>query len=389
MVIGVVGKHITELGHEILIPENATVINCQGKFAIPGLWDMHVHLGNASETSLELFIANGVTGVRDMGSNNLKMLQNWRSEISLDNRVGPRIITPGPILDGGTYSKIRVLVNTEMEARHAVDSLAKLGADFIKVHEHLNREAYLAIADEASKLNLSFAGHIPTSGEGYIISGKEASDLGQTSLEHMLGIPFPGDTIGRHALMSTLVNNGTYVTPTLSVYWVMAHREDSSVVHDPRMKYVAPMLREWWQEQMTEWSRQNKGFRQWLLKARMKMIPVLHSEGVMLLAGTDVGFVYIQPGSGLHDELAHLVEAGLSPMKAIMTATINPARYLNRANELGSIEKGKLADFVILNADPIKDIHNTTKISSVIVNGKLFSRKALDELLIKIEKKSR
>jgi Amidohydrolase family len=134
---------------------------------IPGLWDMHVHLGNAAEAALPLLVASGITGVRDMGSPSFEVLRRWRTEALAGLRVGPRIVAAGPILDGGAPDSNRLTVRNEFEARRAVDHLAEVGVDFIKVHEHLSRETYFAIADEARKLNIVFAGHVPTGKEGY------------------------------------------------------------------------------------------------------------------------------------------------------------------------------------------------------------------------------
>jgi imidazolonepropionase-like amidohydrolase len=149
------------------------------------------------------------------------------------------------------------------------------------------------------------------------------------------------------------------------------------------LKYISPELKSFWDIQIVDWPDRNKPFMDWLLKARMNMIPALRDAGIPLLAGTDTGFPFVLPGFGLHEELNYLVMAGLSPLEALRTATINPAIFLGKQDQLGSIETGKLADLVILNADPSGNIQNLQSIEAVIVNGKLYDRSALDIELMK------
>ncbi|HLF33074.1 MAG TPA: amidohydrolase family protein [Cyclobacteriaceae bacterium] len=378
---------------EINIPGNAKVINCNGKYILPGLWDMHVHLGNATISALPLFIANGITGVRDMGSRRFDTIQKWREQISSGQLTGPRIISPGSILNGGHPDQdFQIGINTEEEARRVVDSLAGIGVDFIKVHASLTRETYYAIAKEAAKLHIPFAGHVPASNSAVIITGEEASEAGQKSLEHMLGIPFARDTIkiyqhmyptqeSLNHLFAVLLKNGTYITPTLSVYQIPADYLAISAKLDTLIKYISPELKSFWDTQIVDWPERNKSFMNWLLKARMNMIPALRDAGIPLLSGTDTGFPFILPGFGLHEELKYLVAAGLSPLEAIQTATINPATFLGKAGKSGSVEKGKLADLIILNADPTQNIQNLHFIEAVIMNGRLYDRSALDNEL--------
>ena len=387
-----IGNRIKEVGEDgsLSIPQNARVIDADGKFLIPGLWDMHVHLGNATEAALPVLIASGVTGVRDMGSPSFETLRRWRVEALTGDRTGPRIVAAGPILDGGTPDPTRMIVRNEAEARRAVDYLAECGVDFIKVHEHLSRETYFAIADEARKLNLPFAGHVPTDPNKYLVSGMEASAAGQKCLEHLFGIPFPfqrdGDLSG---LFEAFRRNGTWVDPTLTRIWSQAHLNELVGKDDPRLKYVAPALRQFWAEQVRGISITtnvtiNVTIPTKILKWRLADVKALNAAGIPLLAGTDLGGPYVFPGD-LHKELELLVEAGLSPLEALRTATINPARYLGWQEQLGSVEKGKLADLVLLDANPIEDVRNTTKINAVVFNGRLLDRKALDQLLAGVE----
>jgi hypothetical protein len=198
MTVVITDSFISAVGsaRDISIPRKATVINCRGKYIIPGLWDMHVHLGNVTRAAFPVFIANGVTGVRDMGTRSFDSIQKWRKQISSGEVAGPRIISPGPILNGGRQlPEFQIAVNTAEEARRVVDSLAGIGVDFIKVHGGLTRSTYYAIANEAAKIHIPFAGHIPISNTGPAVTGEEASVADQRSMEHMLGIPFAPDTI--------------------------------------------------------------------------------------------------------------------------------------------------------------------------------------------------
>jgi imidazolonepropionase-like amidohydrolase len=328
-----------------------------------------------------------------MGSRRFDSIQKWRGQINSGQLTGPRIISPGPILNGGhPVQDFQIGINTAEDARRILDSLAGVGVDFIKVHGGLTKETYYAIANEAAKRHLPFAGHVPASNTAVIVTGEEASEAGQRSLEHMLGIPFARDTIKSYQhlypteeslkhLFAVLLKNGTYITPTLSVYYIPADYLAISAKQDSLLKYISPDLKSFWNIQIVDWPNRNKPFMNWLLKARMNMIPALRDAGIPLLAGTDTGFPFVLPGFGLHEELKHLVDAGLSPLEALKTATINPVTFLKKEDKLGSIEKGKVADLVILNADPTLDIQNLHFIEAVIVNGKLYNRSALNNEL--------
>jgi imidazolonepropionase-like amidohydrolase len=282
-------------------------------------------------------------------------------------------------LDAGVPDSNRWIVRNEAEARRAVDALAQAGVDFIKVHEHLDRKTYFAIANEANKVGLTFAGHVPVNpdGGGFAVSGIEASNAGEKSLEHMFGIPFPDDD-SIPELIATLKKNGTWVDPTLRVFWNRAHFRELVAQKDSRLSHVAPALKQFWDGQTNQWTADTK-IPEMLLQFRLKGFKTLHDAKIPLLAGTDLGFAYVYPGD-LWKELAYMVEGGLTPLEALRTATINPATYLNRERDLGSVEQGKLADLVLLDADPIDDIRNLRLIHGVFFNGRFFNRQALDAM---------
>lgn len=180
MTVVVNGRVIGAVGEKIAAPRGARIVDGRGKFLIPGLWDMHTHHEGTGEASLSLFVANGVTGTRDMGSA-LDFILPLRQKTSSGRVLGPRIIAAGPILDDAPPEwPFRLRVRTAPEARDAVRMLKQRGVDFIKVHDHTPRDVYFAIGDEAKRLNLPFAGHIPAS-----ITVQEATEAGQKSVEHL------------------------------------------------------------------------------------------------------------------------------------------------------------------------------------------------------------
>jgi hypothetical protein len=376
-------NRIVEVGaaSEVTVPATAEVIDARGKFLIPGLWDMHVHLGNATEAVLPVLVYYGITGVRDMGSPSFETLRQWNVEALSGKRVGPRIVAPGPILGMSAPYFWTWQVHNAEEARKAVDYLAGIGVDFIKVTQTFDRETYFAVADEASKVGLPLAGHLPVNddGNGFKVSGEEASNAGQKCFEHLHGIPLPFQP-AEPQLIPTLLRNGTWVDPTLTPYWTSVHMDELiAAKDDPRLKHVVPSLREeQWNPVLGQ--KRNPAFAEQMLKWRIDQVRMLYENGVPLLAGTDLGFPYVFPGE-IDKELELFVEAGLTPLDALRTATINPARYLNRDKVLGSVEYGKYADLVVLDANPLDDIHNVEKVHAVVLNGRYLTRDNLEKML--------
>jgi len=392
-------------------------IDCSGLFAIPGLWDMHVHLSfgdwfpGAKEILLPLFIANGITGVRDMGSD-LDVVQSWRSDINAGRLVGPRIFTSGPMLDGPKPRfPSSVAIATPDDARRAVADLKHHGADFIKLQSLIPREAVFAIADEAKKQNIPFEGHVPDS-----VRASEMSAAGMKSFEHLIGI-FEGsspaeddflkgnktesrflatfDSARARSLASLLAQNQTWQCPTL--VWERGGNllDITDLSKDTRAKYVPASWKNTTWKRFTDEITQGYGnddltIRKKFLAKELEIVHLLQEKGVPFLAGTDTPpGVYIIPGFSLHEELQRFVSAGFTPLEALQTATLNPAHFFNREDQFGAVEPGKLADIVLLHANPIEDISNTQKIAAVISNGHYFSRQALDKLLAQVESSAR
>ena len=404
MTVVVSGNHITNVAKsgDVSIASGAKVIDATGKFLIPGLWDMHVHWYNRDY--LGLFTANGITGIRQMFGN--PDLLRWRQDVEKGSLLGPRMIVASPIVDGPQpVWPNSIAVRNEAEGRDAVRQVKKWGADFVKVYSLLPRDAYFGIADEAKKQGISYAGHVP-----FTVSAAEASDAGQKSIEHLTGIIIncsdreadlrnqvirtgPAgrgrveaealqtyDEKKADALFARFVKNQTWQCPTLTVLRSTASLDDPNFTNDPRVKYMPPQIRQRW-ENRVESRMGNSQFARKVFQKELDIVGAMNKAGVPIIAGTDTGNPFCFPGFSLHDELGLLVRAGLTPMEALRAATLSPARFLGMEGTLGTVEKGKIADLVLLEANPLDDIRNTQKINAVVINGRLLDRKALDKML--------
>jgi Amidohydrolase family len=382
-------------GQSVKPAANARVIDATGQFLIPGLWDMHFHLDPLG-SSLRTLAANGITGIREMYSRiPIATLGAWRSRPE-NPRIAAAGFLDGPLMRTSELTPDAFAVGNADEARLAVNLLKASGADFLKVYNSLPREAYFAIAQESKRLGIPFAGHVPEA-----ISPAEASEAGQHSQEHLLnillacstreeelraqrillmndpaispvdralelGFPNPQDLFQSYddakaaALFKTFVKNGTWQTPTLALLQSFVADRDRAR-RTVYMQDLSPEVFDGWMARI-----------QALLDRYKKLVRDMHRAGVEFLAGTDTGPNNPVPvGTGLHDELELLVESGFTPMEALQTATRNPARYFGTLKDLGTIEAGKLADMVLLYANPLDDIRNTRKISLVILRGRI------------------
>jgi imidazolonepropionase-like amidohydrolase len=381
------------------IPQTARRINATGKFLIPGLWDMHVHLSKSGENTLPLFIANGITSVRDMGGD-AELLLKWRKEVAEGKRLGPRIKTPGPILESaknvermkreGTVEPVdrfRIGVSGPEAAEAIVDSVAKLGVDFIKIRTVASLETFRTIVAAARKHNLSLVGHP-------VASPEETIKAGQRSIEHGFFPPLTGRPKEQRAeLFRQFATNKMAVVPTLVAGEALlttydkaaAILEDKKGKTEARRKYLSGYLIEDWREQLAE-KKQMKFDLTEMLAERLRDVREMRAAGVTLMPGTDAGVLLIFPGFSLHDELRLFVEqVGMTPMEAIISATRWPAEFFGVQDSLGTIEEGKIADLVLLEASPLEEIRNTQKIMAVVVNGELFPRTSLRRMLAKVE----
>jgi imidazolonepropionase-like amidohydrolase len=355
----------------IALPAGTQIVSGKDKFLIPGLWDMHVHL--YYKQYLPLFVAFGVTGVQDMGSDFSKVSE-WRDEIEKGSAIGPHILTSGPPVDGGASNdpKLPVLVaRTADQARVAFDQLYKMDVDFIKVLSRLPRDAYFALAEQARHWDLRMVGHIPAN-----VTAQEAVEARQRSLEHMFGIT-KSVSSEEEALkfFERCTLTGTRVSPTLVLWLRMSHIDDTRLMSDPRLQTIPASIRDSWPDVSDEPSLKVQVWKIYRLVALAKRAKT------EILAGTDTGDPYVAPGAALHDELEQLVEAGLTPREALEAATLAPARFFEAEKQMGSVEKGKLADMVLLNGNPLEDIRNVGKVQAVFTHGRYYARKDLDRIL--------
>jgi imidazolonepropionase-like amidohydrolase len=418
MTVVVRDGRIASLGKagQVQVPGETQVVAAAGKFLIPGLWDMHVH--TVSPDYFPLYLANGITGVRDMHSFFPDAPLQWRKNIAAGKILGPRMVVAGALVDGDHPFWPGSLVATdEQSGRAAVRTLKAKGVDFIKVYSKLPRAAFLAIADEATKQGLVFAGHVPES-----VTAAEASDAGQKSMEHLYGIlpacstqetelhkqlaaalAQPDNTAVRaamrradskalgsysedkaQALFARFVKNGTWQVPTLTVLRALVSLDDPQFTNDPRTAYMPAYILGMWKakpppaDALAEMKK--------VYSKKLDMVRAMHRAGVKMLAGTDVTNPFCFPGFSLHDELALLVKAGLTPLEALQSATRGPAEFLGKQQELGTVEAGKWGDLVLLDADPLQDITNTRKVAGVVIAGKFLPKSELDAMLAKAKR---
>jgi imidazolonepropionase-like amidohydrolase len=365
-------------------PSTAQVFDGRGKFLIPGLWDMHAHMEIAGESWLQLYVANGVTGIRDMGSS-LDVILPMREATASGRVLGPRIVAAGPILDDAPGEwPFRIRVRTADEGRAAVQLLKQRGVDLIKVHNFTPREVFFAIADEARRQNLPVAGHVPLK-----VTIQEGIDAGMITIEHLSedgrvwkacsgGVQYRADAC--RPFFEMLARRRIWQTPTLVALSELA------VIGTPASRISSDHL-----------AYANKSFRdlhaanQNFFVTKPEIVRILNdlaevaktatrdmaAAGVGILAGCDA----LIAGFCVHDEIATMVSAGMSPISALQAATLNPARYLGMEQTLGSIAVGKRADLVVLDANPLTDVANVRRIRAVVLGGRLLDRTALDTLL--------
>ena len=371
---------IADISPGASVPQGAMRLDGTGKFLVPGLWDMHAHHQATGPESLDLFLANGVVGTRDMGAD-VEFILPLRDRINRGELSGPEIVAAGPILDDRpTDWPFRRRITNAEEARDAVRSLKNRGVDFIKVHDSTPREAYLAIAEEAPRQGLSFAGHVPFS-----VTIAEAADSGIKSIEHLANNRVfrecsgnePYSAAGCQPLFDKLAAKGVWQTPTMGFFQDIPDLFSGKPLR--HAEYASDSLLELTRKNVEVSKLDERALASLRANARTSLAAIhdLHSRGNGLLAGCD-GIV---PGFCLHDELQWMIEARLTPLQALQTATINPAKFLGREKTQGTIEVGKRADLVLLEADPLTDIRNTRRIAAVIVRGRLLSKPDIDRML--------
>ncbi|MDX3387484.1 amidohydrolase family protein [Streptomyces niveiscabiei] len=426
MTVVVSGARITAVGKT---PPGARVVDLAGKYVIPGLIESHVHSVGPTAVVPPLYALAGVTTVREMRGEVVH--HEWRDEIESGRMLGPRWVIGSAIVDGRpslhTYDTGSLIeVANPGEAREAVRRAKRENADFVKVYSRLDRESYLTIADEARRLRIPFAGHCPDT-----VTLPEAVKAGQLTFEHMdspmlatsanekeireglaaITVDATQDSFHRyrdwyaavhpleykavlgydraraHALYAELAGGRGAVVPTLVIHRVLEMPEGNHETDE--WTYLPASMTDWWREvaDVVTGGRTSEGARRIreIFDHKKRLVGEMRRSGVRILAGTDTGNPFVVPGFALHDELELLVDAGLTPMQALRAATEQPARVFGLGHDLGTVERGKLADLVILDADPLADIRNTRRIHALVVDGRLITQRERAGLLKEIE----
>ena len=393
-------------------------VNARNRYLIPGLWDMHVHFGGGPELLAEnrallpLYVAHGITTVRDASGDIPYDVLNWRAEIASGALMGPTLLSSGPKIEGlkpvwrGTLE-----AGSRADVDAAIAKLRALNVDFVKITDStLSPELFLYAVSQARAAGLNTSGHIPMA-----LTVGQAVDAGLSSIEHIdyaykagvkneaaIAADFAAGKIDRAeatrqldvgfdaatamASYRHLAEKGVSVTPTLNGGRILAFLDQDNHADDAYLAYIGPKLRgtyNWRVERAAKADAAGIARRHANYARGAAVLPMLQAAGVSIMAGTDAGFLnsFNYPGIGLHDEIALFVENGLTPAQALASATRAGPAWFRQMDRYGSIAPGKAADIVLLNANPLADIRATRAIEAVILRGQLQDRAALDGML--------
>jgi cytosine/adenosine deaminase-related metal-dependent hydrolase len=399
-------------------PPGVPVVDLRGRHVIPGLWDMHTH--NIVDEAIfpPLYIANGITGVREMRGGSA--VAATRARIEAGRVTGPRIVAASPMVDGPAsfFGGEDLIVHDRGEVTAAIRQAKRNGADFIKVYSHLTPQLYQDVIEVARRERLPVAGHIP-----YLVPAETVSRAGQHTVEHLLGIPVAVssardamnalitqtplvdpfayyyfmteldwqaselyDPATAASFFTLLRRNQTWQVPSITVLR-MVNSPLGTFDDDPRLVYIPESYHLPWAERHAIFAPktpEQTEIQRRFLESQIALVGKMEEAGVPLVAGTDCNNPFVIPGFSLHDELANLVQAGLTPMRAIQTATRDAARCLGLEHQHGTVSPGKAADFVVLDADPLQDITNTTRIHAVVTRGRLIDQAEREQLLASV-----
>jgi Imidazolonepropionase and related amidohydrolases len=395
-----------------------TTIDATGKYVLPGFWDNHIHLRGGdslianNKNFLKLFIANGITTVRDAGGDLTHSVMDWKQQIADEKLVGPTIFTAGPKIDGPNSTWAGSLeVETDEDIVHALDSLEKLKVDFVKIYDsRISGENYLKSIEEAKKRGFTVSGHMP-----FTVTLDETVAAGMDGIEHLYYImkgcasnevevteKLKNGEMGfwgampalmgaysdntAQATFKTLIENDVFVVPTLHIGKTLSYLDEVDHSNDRYLKFMGKGLIKTYEGRIRgalTASEEARKSRKELNTFFGHLAKSLNDAGVQLLAGSDSGAFnsYTYPGISLHGELQAMVQNGISPLEALRTSAYNGAKFLGQTDGYGSISEGKVSDLVILEGNPLENIKNTQNIYSVIKGTQVFSKEQLNTLL--------
>lgn len=391
----------------------------KGKFLIPGLWDMHVHFGGGpdliaeNEALFPLYVANGITTIRDCSGDLADQVLAWRSAIAEGKLFGPRLLTSGAKIEGiAPLWKGTIEVGSEKDVDAALDRLKNRDkVDFVKITDStLKPELFLYALKQAKALGIRTSGHIPMA-----LTTGQAVDAGLSSIEHLdyaynagakdeaaIAAEFAAGRLDRAeanrrldtgfdrdtamAAYRRFARQGAYVTPTLNGSRIIAYLDRDDHAKDAGLAYIGPKLRktyEWRVERAAKADAAAIAARHQQIEDVGSILPMLAEAGVPIIAGTDAGFLnsFNYPGFGLHDELSLFVEKGLTPAQALASATRAGPAWFGWLDRYGAIKPGMAADLVLLDRNPLEDIAATRAIDTVVMHGQVHNRAALDKML--------
>ena len=416
--------------HELPLSDKNTIIDGTGKYLIPGLWDAHVHFAFIEEMApsmFDLFLGYGVTSVRDTGGR-IEFVKDWKDKAESDPKNAPRVMIAGPLIDGTpnvydgsspTFPPLSVHVADIAETEAMVEQLDSIGVDLLKAYEMLTPEKFKTITKMAREKGLKVTGHVPLSMD--VIS---ASNAGLNSIEHFRNLEMSvvsnweellavrrellknkdqktggalrsslhnlqrydaiqrTDSLVLENVLNVLKENDTWQIPTLALYRLFAYRGFEKPEYRKNFNSLAVEIQEQWETAIiamegTPMNPNSQNFSNWAMGIMGEML----KKEIRFMAGTDAPIGFQVPGISLHQELALFVQAGMTPLQALESATLLPAIYFNMQDRLGLIQENMIADLLILDANPLEDIENTKKINAVIKDGHWMDRNHLDNLL--------